>query len=472
MTKAVKIFMYFTIAGTLASALLFYSKAQAASSAQITATVAVGVCGNNVVEYGEDCDGSALDGRTCSSLGYDGGTLSCNPGCDFNLSECVNLEPEKNTGSVVFSGIAYPQSVVRILKDGQIAAITAGDDNGNFETTLSDLTAGSYTFSLYAYDHNIEKSKTLTFQKSIVKNEIQEITNIIVPPTLSANKKNVKQGEKISFSCQSATLSSVAFFLESGSGSFLRSTASNSKGFCSYELDTGSLDPGNYTVRAKTAVGGFSSAYSEEFSFEVFANPPPSAQTQILDGVDLTTWKCVPQTTVRKPVFSGTTNISEALVKIEIRNKKKKKRYVIAETRADENGYWFWKNSRRLKRNSYTFVVTLIDPDDSSRNFSYSEYFKIVKKIKKSTLKKCQTAPINTAESRQGKLLPLSQTDFSASTGKIKADFNGDARINLIDYSILINWLGRNDFPAVVDLNTDGKLDVNDLSILIYHWTG
>ena len=45
-------------------------------------------CGNSVVDDGERCDGTDLNGKTCESLGYLGGTLSCNKSCEFNESGC------------------------------------------------------------------------------------------------------------------------------------------------------------------------------------------------------------------------------------------------------------------------------------------------------------------------------------------------------------------------------------------------
>ena len=174
--------------------------AEAATNAQITATVAVGVCGNDVVEFGEDCDRSSLDGQTCASLGYDGGSLFCDVGCNFDTAQCINLEPEIETGGVVFSGKSYPLSVIRILKDGQIAATTAAGLNGDFSTTLSNLTTGEYIFSVYAYDANGEKSKTLDYQRTIVKDEISDVGSIIIPPTLKANAGNIDQEENITFS--------------------------------------------------------------------------------------------------------------------------------------------------------------------------------------------------------------------------------------------------------------------------------
>jgi len=47
------------------------------------------VCGNGIIETGEDCDGGNLGGATCQSLGFTGGTLSCNASCQFDTSACT-----------------------------------------------------------------------------------------------------------------------------------------------------------------------------------------------------------------------------------------------------------------------------------------------------------------------------------------------------------------------------------------------
>ncbi len=49
------------------------------------------VCGNNLREVPEVCDGSDLAGQTCVSQGFTGGTLSCNAGCTaFVTTACTN----------------------------------------------------------------------------------------------------------------------------------------------------------------------------------------------------------------------------------------------------------------------------------------------------------------------------------------------------------------------------------------------
>lgn len=45
-------------------------------------------CGNNVVELGEQCDGSATTGVDCESLGLGSGTPTCKDDCTFDLSNC------------------------------------------------------------------------------------------------------------------------------------------------------------------------------------------------------------------------------------------------------------------------------------------------------------------------------------------------------------------------------------------------
>ena len=47
------------------------------------------VCGNGVREGGEQCDGADLDGQTCQSQGFPGGTLACTGSCTFNTSGCT-----------------------------------------------------------------------------------------------------------------------------------------------------------------------------------------------------------------------------------------------------------------------------------------------------------------------------------------------------------------------------------------------
>ena len=49
------------------------------------------VCGNNVIEPGEICDGTSLNSQTCSTQGFADGTLKCNPSCTaYDATLCYN----------------------------------------------------------------------------------------------------------------------------------------------------------------------------------------------------------------------------------------------------------------------------------------------------------------------------------------------------------------------------------------------
>ena len=67
-----------------------YVSAQEASQ---EASTGEAVCGDGIISGNEQCDGTNLDGQTCQSLGYYGGTLSCKADCTFNTSGCTTAPP-------------------------------------------------------------------------------------------------------------------------------------------------------------------------------------------------------------------------------------------------------------------------------------------------------------------------------------------------------------------------------------------
>src|SRR3989344_1043450 len=50
------------------------------------------------------------------------------------------------------------------------------------------------------------------------------------------------------------------------------------------------------------------------------------------------------------------------------------------------------------------------------------------------------------------------------------ADLNNDGKVNLVDFSILLFHWGK--ASDVADLNNDGKVNLTDFSIMVFHWTG
>jgi hypothetical protein len=50
-------------------------------------------CGNGVALPSDECDGSDLNGQTCSSQGFFVGSLGCTAGCEFDTSNCHSTCP-------------------------------------------------------------------------------------------------------------------------------------------------------------------------------------------------------------------------------------------------------------------------------------------------------------------------------------------------------------------------------------------
>ncbi len=80
---------------------------------------------------------------------------------------------------------------------------------------------------------------------------------------------------------------------------------------------------------------------------------------------------------------------------------------------------------------------------------------------------------ISTFSQLLGFTVGTKNVDMPAAVGcKIIGDLNGDCRVDLADFSIMLYWYHRDNPPAYVDLSGDGKIDLIDFSILAYHWTG
>jgi len=54
----------------------------------------------------------------------------------------------------------------------------------------------------------------------------------------------------------------------------------------------------------------------------------------------------------------------------------------------------------------------------------------------------------------------------------LRGDFNGDCRVNLVDFSIIIFWYEKTEYPVLYDLSGDGEINLTDLSIMMFYWTG
>jgi len=238
-------------------------------------SVIITICGNGVIDENEQCDSYDLDGQICANYGYNGGVLSCKNDCTFDTSGCTS--GVGGGGGVVYvhetkviiQGIAYPNADVTILKDGQVAGVVRADASANFKFELPEINPGVWNFSLWTEDFQKRRSPNFSYMLSIQSGMTTTIANVFLPPTIDLDKDKVKKGERIAIFGQTAPKSQVSIYVYS-SKSFIKEIKADQAGVYSYNLDTISLEYGDYHVKTKSSLeGGPVSDFSKILNFQV-----------------------------------------------------------------------------------------------------------------------------------------------------------------------------------------------------------
>lgn len=89
----------------------FRSREFGSNAPKLTINYTLPVCGNDIKEGGEVCDGIDLGGETCVSQGFEGGTLACAVGCgSFDTSSCHYIPA--GSGNILPVGTDFPVSAL------------------------------------------------------------------------------------------------------------------------------------------------------------------------------------------------------------------------------------------------------------------------------------------------------------------------------------------------------------------------
>ena len=252
-----------------------------ASATTLTVTIqSAGICGNNVKESGESCDGSDLGGASCTSQGFSSGILSCTASCTFNTNSCSTTSSGGGGGGgggggtvvsstgAIFSGRAYPKSTITLLKDAQIAITTIAGADANFSISLSGLSGGNYIFSVYSEDNKGIRSSLLTFPVSVTSGTTANVGGIFIAPTIAVDKSEVKRGDNITIFGQSTPASEITISVNSDEEFFVKKLSDASGAYVLY-FDTSVLEMGQHNTKSKVALNGDISSFSKVIGFAV-----------------------------------------------------------------------------------------------------------------------------------------------------------------------------------------------------------
>ena len=280
---------------TLALIVLMAVPALTLAQQVATTTLSLSICGNEIVDVGEDCDvigetgvySQTIAGRQCSASCLFGpycgdGILQtafeeeCDDGNnedgDFCSAIC-KIEPAGSGGGgssgggsgggggsrtelgdtvVSVRGLGYPGRTVNFLLDTVSVGSVRADNQGAFQFSV-DAEPGTATLGIWSTDTTNVRSITQNNTFDVTQGAITNLTGIVLPPTISVPNPNVNPGQIVTVSGQAAANASVQLAIDAGART--ETVRASSAGLWSYQLDTGTLSIAQHILRAKAIVG-------------------------------------------------------------------------------------------------------------------------------------------------------------------------------------------------------------------------
>jgi hypothetical protein len=170
------------------------------------------------------------------------------------------------TGDIRFVGDAFPSALVTLLKNGSVAATTAANGSSVFNTSISGLNPGVYTFGLYAQDNSGHKTLTLSFDINIITGMTITVSGILLSP-IAVVPESIKRPESLTESGLAKNNSTVTTFTHSDP--ITKQTTSDASGNWVVKI-TNVLHLGSHSVNALVQDNlGNQSAQTAAQNFEV-----------------------------------------------------------------------------------------------------------------------------------------------------------------------------------------------------------
>ncbi len=234
---------------------LFFSYALGQVIVSATSTVTITAC---VDDGNGSCTPAPTPTPSPSPSGGSGGGGGSSGGVDLSTG----------TDSAVFTGTAYPGSIVTLLKNGVIAAEVPASPNGTFNITLRNIKAGTYSFGIIAEDANRMKSTLNLYTVYVASGVSTQVQGIFLPPTITTDKSEVKRGDPIVLLGSAAPNAQITLLIHSDI-QLTKKTVSNSSGAWLYKLDSLELELGQHEAKSRAATEDDLSLFSDPLAFAV-----------------------------------------------------------------------------------------------------------------------------------------------------------------------------------------------------------
>jgi len=156
--------------------------------------------------------------------------------------------------SVRFSGSAYPNATVTLLKDGNYATSVKEDKQGLFDITLEEQYNGTMLYSLQAVDTNNEKSLLINYPLVVESGYLTYLSGILFPPTITLDKMQVAAGDYLTVAGFALPQKEMQIVIEdraSGTNTKTFTLTSPSSGYYDITLPMMYLPEGDYSIYIK-----------------------------------------------------------------------------------------------------------------------------------------------------------------------------------------------------------------------------
>ena len=100
--------------------------------------------------------------------------------------------------SARFSGEAYPDATITLLKNGVVSSVVKADNDGLFSLTLEEQYQSTTLYTLYARDVAGNKSPLLNYPLVVSEGYLTHLSGIRFPPTVTIDKIQIKKGDYLS----------------------------------------------------------------------------------------------------------------------------------------------------------------------------------------------------------------------------------------------------------------------------------
>lgn len=271
-----------------------------------TTTVTLSICGNALVDDGEECDvlgetgdySTTIVGRQCDvdcQYGpYCGDAIlqtiygeECDDGnnadADFCSAECT-IEPAGSGGGgssgggsggsggsteelgdtqVSITGRGYPSQTVHVLLDSREISTVRADSTGKF-TFATNASPGTVSMGFWSLDLNKVKSITYNTTFDVTQGAITNVNSVLIPPTLAVDKAVLNSGDTINFSGQ--TIPSTKVEVHINNSEKILTTTSGANGVWTVPYVTTGLSNKEHTARARFILGGGTLTTQSSFS--------------------------------------------------------------------------------------------------------------------------------------------------------------------------------------------------------------